>query len=333
MKTCILVFLTFLNIQIFGQSPPEYDKNWDTQNLKFRTIFNNNNYLINWNKDIHWFYETDDFQYTSDNVYLENDYLVLRSQKNPNYKEGDRYPLPPPLYSGEISTKRSDFLYGYYEIECDIDINGTRTMPAFWLVNSQCDLTPKWYEEIDIFEILGETYLWSSNIHVHPCNWNLDWSNYLDDTRITNLSAGFHKYGLEWQPNLLIFYVDNIPVRIIKDTRVPSHGLRLVAQIGFRGVRYTNYPLNNNYMKIKAVNAYNLKMNNCSSDVSLTTQSQFDSFQFGVMRNISIGNGANSITIANNNKVTFRATNDITINGEFTCPLGSELNILNTTCY
>jgi len=332
MKINIFILLTFTWVHIYGQSPPEYDSNWDTQNLKLKSIFNNNYNQNDWNISVTRNLN-DDFGYTADNVYLENDYLVLRSRLNPSYITGQVYPYPPPLYSGAITSNSFDFLYGYYEIECEIDINGTRTMPAFWLWNYDCGSTNKWSEEIDIFEILGVDYLWSSNIHSHPCNDTFDWNNYIEDRNITDFSTGFHKYGLEWHPNLLIFYVDNIPVRTVKDTRVPSHALNMVAQLGFRGTRYADYPINNNYMKIKSIKVYDLKMDNCGLDAPLVTQSQFDSFQFEVRQNISIGNGVNNITVPNNEKITFRATNDVTIYGEFTCPLYSELNILNTTCY
>lgn len=330
MKLLILIFI--FPLICFSQSPPVFDNNWDLVNLEYEAIFNGVFNSTEWHKHHGWGdrHPDDDYQYTPDNVYLENNYLVLRSRLNPNYVLGDT--VPPPIYSGMITSKREDFLYGYYEIECDIDINGYRSQPAFWLWNANC--SQYWYEEIDIFEIQGDQALWTSCIHEHPCDSNLNWGHFEENANLTGLNLGYHKYGLEWLPNTLVFYIDDIPVRTVYDSRVPSHELKIVAQIGFLGSRYVDYPSYNNYMKIKSIKVYNMIMNNnCMDNVSVLTQNQFDTYQFGVKNSIIIDGGISGISINSNQKITFRASDSITIDGNFDCPLGSELNLINTTCY
>jgi len=315
----------------YGQSPPNQDQNWDINNLNFEAIFNGSFDSNDWHKDYGWGtrHPDDDFECLPSNVYLENDYLVLKAMKNPTYNYPDTD--PPPLYASVITSTRSDFLYGYYEIECSLELDGSRIMPAFWLWGGNCD-NYDWSEEIDIVEVFGDDYLWTSNHHVKQCIENLSWDGLIIDEAI-DITTGYHKFALEWTPGKLYYYVDNQIVRTINDSRVPSHGLLLVAQMGFGGTRYTEYDISPNFMKIKSIKVYDLKMNNCDNSITLSNQLSFNYFSFGVYKNITIGNGSNPISLTSNDNKTFRYSDTFTITGPFEAPLESQLTIIPTTCY
>lgn len=101
--------------------------------------------------------------------------------------------------------------YGYFEIDAKLPI-GKGTWPAFWLFNHIGTRRP----EIDIMEAYaggGAASGWSdSNYHptaYAPTIW-LDASR-LGGTKTIqtgDLSTGFHKYALKWEPNKQTFYFD-----------------------------------------------------------------------------------------------------------------------------
>jgi hypothetical protein len=78
---------------------------------------------------------------------------------------------------------------------------------------------------------------------------------------------------------------------------------------------------------------YQLNTQYCNTDALIANNAQLSAFTYGVRRNITIGNGTSAISLNTGESVTFRATNDVTINGEFTAPLGCELNIIPTPCH
>ena len=99
--------------------------------------------------------------------------------------------------------------YGYYEIEAKLPI-GKGPWPAFWLFNHIGSRRP----EIDIMEAYpggGPNSGWSdANLHptaYAPTIW-LD-AGRLGGTKTIqtgDLSAGFNKYALKWEPNKQTFY-------------------------------------------------------------------------------------------------------------------------------
>ena len=99
--------------------------------------------------------------------------------------------------------------YGYFEIDAKLPI-GKGTWPAFWLFNHIGTRRP----EIDIMEAYaggGPASGWSdANFHptaYAPTIW-ID-ANRLGGTKTVqtgDLSIGFNKYGLKWEPNKQTFY-------------------------------------------------------------------------------------------------------------------------------
>jgi len=102
--------------------------------------------------------------------------------------------------------------YGYFEIEAKLPV-GKGTWPAFWLFNHIGDRRP----EIDIMEAYaGGTAPWGKMIdgQPHPTMYAATvWrtagkEEAFKKIATPDLSAGFHKYALKWEPNKMTFYFD-----------------------------------------------------------------------------------------------------------------------------
>ena len=129
-----------------------------------------------------------------------------------------------PYLSGMVSTHdRFSQLYGYFEARIKL-VNGQGFFPAFWLIPqlpsiANPDVEYYWPPEIDIMENKGqepEVILMThhySGVFPEPGsklnNWSyggLDGSSYSGP----DYSADFHTYAVEWQPGLIIWYIDGI---------------------------------------------------------------------------------------------------------------------------
>jgi beta-glucanase (GH16 family) len=129
-----------------------------------------------------------------------------------------------PYLSGMVSTHgRFSQLYGYFEARIKL-VNGQGFWPAFWLI-PQLPAVPNpdveffWPPEIDIMENKGQepnvvymTHLYSG-VFPEPGsklnNWaygGLEAGGYSGP----DFSADFHIYAVEWQPGLIIWYIDGI---------------------------------------------------------------------------------------------------------------------------
>ncbi|NMO16927.1 glycoside hydrolase family 16 protein [Pyxidicoccus fallax] len=113
--------------------------------------------------------------------------------------------------------------YGYFEAQAKLPI-GKGTWPAFWLYAHPGNDRP----EIDIMEAYagGGVDSWWSDANLHPINYgvtlhkaNADYSYHVkpyeaklrDFSQWANgvdLSAGFHTYGVKWEPSGITFYFD-----------------------------------------------------------------------------------------------------------------------------
>ncbi len=116
--------------------------------------------------------------------------------------------------------------YGYFEIEAKLP-QGKGTWPAFWLFNHIDTRRP----EMDIMEAYaGGAAPWgftdSSGVShpqaYAPTVWKGDTDGQLLGTRQfdtgTDLSAGFHKYAVKWEPNKQTYYFDGKEVLVVNAT-------------------------------------------------------------------------------------------------------------------
>jgi beta-glucanase (GH16 family) len=103
--------------------------------------------------------------------------------------------------------------YGYFEMEAKLP-RGKGTWPAFWLFNHIGNRRP----EIDIMEAYagGEGWGFKDAKGVHrpnvyaPTVWldkEIEVAQKMYPTN-TDLSEGFHKYAVKWEPNRQTFYFD-----------------------------------------------------------------------------------------------------------------------------
>jgi beta-glucanase (GH16 family) len=106
--------------------------------------------------------------------------------------------------------------YGYFEMEAKLPY-GKGVWPAFWLLNH--DQPHPHRPEIDILEAYpggGPNSGWS-DANLRPTAyaatvWPTGIENGLGGTKtfanLGDLSAGFHKYAVKWEPNKITFYFD-----------------------------------------------------------------------------------------------------------------------------
>jgi beta-glucanase (GH16 family) len=119
--------------------------------------------------------------------------------------------------SGELNTFHSFAqTYGYFEMRAQLP-KGQGFWPAFWLMPEN----GSWPPELDIMEMLGQNpnYLVTtshSNVSGMQSQWNL----------VADMTAGYHTYGFDWEPDYLTWYFDGQPVYRIPtpaDANVPMY--------------------------------------------------------------------------------------------------------------
>lgn len=105
--------------------------------------------------------------------------------------------------------------YGYFEMEAKLPV-GRGLWPAFWLLNSD---SPPGEPEIDIMEAYpgDDTGYWADSNH-HPIRFEASFyekgngqensTNGNKPLETVDLSAGFHKYAVKWEPNKVSYYFD-----------------------------------------------------------------------------------------------------------------------------
>ncbi|MEM1001321.1 MAG: glycoside hydrolase family 16 protein [Bacteroidota bacterium] len=147
-----------------------------------------------------------ELQYYTDrpeNVKVENGMLVLTAREE--LFEGSNYT------SARITTQNLlEQQYGRFEARIRLPW-GKGLWPAFWLLGNDCDQNP-WPNcgEIDVMEFLGDepTVVFG---RVHGPGYNAGDSvskeYQLDGGRFDN---EFHVFGVEWSPNIINFYVDDV---------------------------------------------------------------------------------------------------------------------------
>ena len=117
---------------------------------------------------------------------------------------------------GTLSTNQSySFKYGYAEARIKIPA-GQGIWPAFWMLPMPADGSNDDAGEIDIMEIMGdEPSVMTTAYHVNQFDAGED-----TDTGV-NLSAGFHTYAVDWQPDHITFYLDGKQVDTVTSAQAP----------------------------------------------------------------------------------------------------------------
>ena len=149
-------------------------------------------------------------------------YETSNATKNYTVEDGKLKIWPQRDASGKFFNRTLDTdgkyyqTYGYFEIEAKLPV-GKGTWPAFWLFNHINERRP----EMDVMEAYaGGAAPWGFKddkgiAHPQayaPTVWKGDKEGQLVGTRQydtgTDLSAGFHKYAVKWEPNKQTYYFD-----------------------------------------------------------------------------------------------------------------------------
>jgi len=148
---------------------------------------------------------------------VEHGILTIKATRTPAAIVADiedlRGPGRAPAWSGGIlitNHQLRSFKYGYFEVRARWPVSGKGMFPAFWLYTADGRKIKEPHKsgaEIDVFEILGHASgrPWEATVH------RRDWLGNGDMTAIGEFdqdTAGWHSYGLDWQPNWLRFYRD-----------------------------------------------------------------------------------------------------------------------------
>ena len=105
-----------------------------------------------------------------------------------------------PYTSGLITTNKSfTQTYGYFETRAQLPA-GQGLWPAFWLVGAG--------SELDVFEVLGNSP--STLYSTTHGSTNGVWGGVGQAFTVPDTSAGFHTYGVDWEPTTVTYYMDGV---------------------------------------------------------------------------------------------------------------------------
>ena len=123
------------------------------------------------------------------------------------------------------------FTYGYVEARAQVPV-GKGYWPAFWLLNAYYDQDRP---EIDIMEFIGDNQdTVYHTFHYYDEAGDLR-STKSEPTFPIDFSAGFHTFGVEWEPGSVTFYVDGIARHKITDPKISQEEMYIIANTAIGG--------------------------------------------------------------------------------------------------
>lgn len=127
-------------------------------------------------------------------------------------------------YASGMIRQRQPWMYGYVEAVAQTPA-GRGLWPAFWLLPA----TYQWPPEVDVMEQLGHE---PNTVRqaAHSVTGKVEGSV----TSRTPYTAGMHRYGVDWQPGRLTWYVDGRQV-MTTTTHVPGEPMYLLANLAVGG--------------------------------------------------------------------------------------------------
>lgn len=159
--------------------------------------------------------------YQADDVLVGNGMARLRAQQRA--MNGYQYT------SGMISTHdKFTFLYGYAEARLRVPA-GQGLWPAFWTMTQD----RIWPPEIDVLEVVGHT----PDISYFAMHYGVEGVNHGRSTSYwkgPDFSADFHTFAINWQPNLIVWYVDGVE-RFRVTANVPDKPMYLILNLAVGG--------------------------------------------------------------------------------------------------
>jgi beta-glucanase (GH16 family) len=166
--------------------------------------------------------------YLPSQVQVSDNALHLVADATPTQGTDDSgAPKTYPYTSGMVTTFSSfNFTYGYVQVVARIP-GGTGTWPALWMLPAN----GAWPPEIDIMENYGSTNQIECTVHWGSANQEAD-QQVLSST---DLTSGWHTYGLLWEPGSLTWYLDGRVVFTYTGAGVPSQPMYLLANLAIDG--------------------------------------------------------------------------------------------------
>ncbi len=140
-----------------------------------------------------------------------------------------------PYLSGVITTADYfEMTYGYVEMRAKL-ASGEGMLSTFYLFNQD------YYKnkpEIDIIEYQGarpdkayQTYHYYDSIRAREFKGEKHSSPTMETVTDQNLSNDFHTYGVLWEPERVVWYIDGVEVRRLEGVRVSDEPMNIVAQL------------------------------------------------------------------------------------------------------
>ena len=140
-----------------------------------------------------------------------------------------------PYLSGVLtSSDHFELTYGYVEMRAKL-ASGDGMLSTFFLFNQGFY---KNKPEIDIIEYLGgrpdkayQTYHYFDSNRARDPRGEKHSSPTMETATNQDLSSDFHTYGVLWEPELVVFYIDGVEVRRLEGVRVSDEPMNIVTQL------------------------------------------------------------------------------------------------------
>ena len=206
MRFFIVITLSILLSSCMNESSHKNGILKDDYQLVWSDFFKNQNLdSTKWNIEIRdpgWVNnELQAYTDKKDNIYINNNNLIIQGLKE-NY-QGAKYT------SGRINTNgKSSWKYGRFEVRAKIP-KQKGIWPAIWLL-SETIFTDGWPKcgEIDIMEHINKEDIIYGTIHSEEYN-HMTETQIGGNITIDNLELDFHTFGLEWNSESLIWFIDD----------------------------------------------------------------------------------------------------------------------------
>lgn len=349
MRKLIFLLLFQIPIILFGQVPSN-DKNWNstpvlnenfsgTRSWNYNRVDNTGTWYafftesgVTHSSNEHQVYQRENALFNTPSA----GYMTLRAEYKPN-TTSYWFPYWAPVtgawdyFSGAIESVQK-FKYGYFEMRATLPPANYGNFPAFWLWSGT-----NRYSEIDIFEhvihkstdykrIFG-TYYTSSGAGESRADYYLSSS----EPPLTN----YHTYAIEWSPKVIIWYFDGRQIGAalneneVTDEPMPVKVNYALDNYIFDDVNHNTdlFPLD---MKIDYIRVYQLDCD-CNTNTSISNSTQLNNYSHSVKKKITIQSSSSTIKVQGEG-VTLRATDEITINGNFEVPIGTEFYATTHAC-
>jgi beta-glucanase (GH16 family) len=174
--------------------------------------------------------------YTPENVYVDNGVLRMRAERRDAVGwNGDTYHYTSGIVTtgGLFDHKPPGFTYTYGYAEARVRVpSGKGLWPAFWMSTARYRSRP----EIDVMEILGDSpNVQNMNVHYRgrggaKGDAGATWAG-------PDFSTDWHTFGVDWQPESIVWYVDGVERWRFSETAViPREPMYLLLNLAVGGV-------------------------------------------------------------------------------------------------